>query len=164
MKNGINMGNNIENDIHIRSHGFEDLVIGMTAEYRRVITLEDVKTFSEVSGDINPLHLDETFASRTMFKSSIIHGIYTASFISAVIGTQLPGPGCIYLSQSLRFLKPVRVGEEVKAVVIVGELFHEKHRVKMKTECRVDDKVVLTGEALIQVPTRAEVQTLPETG
>ena len=164
MKNGINKGNNIENDIHIRSHGFEDLVIGMTAEYRRVITLEDVKTFSEVSGDINPLHLDETFASRTMFKSSIIHGIYTASFISAVIGTQLPGPGCIYLSQNMQFLKPVRAGEQVIARVKVQELFQDKQRVKMKTECRVDGQTVLTGYALIQVPTRVELRTLTEVG
>ena len=155
------MSNNIEN---MRSYCFEDLIIGMKAEYRRTITQEDVKIFSEVSGDINPLHLDETFASRTMFKSRIIHGIYTASMISAVIGTQLPGPGCIYLSQNLRFLKPVRADEEVIARVTVGELFQDKHRVKMKTECRVDDRIVLKGEALIQVPTRVELQTLTEAG
>ena len=148
----------------MRSYCFEDLIIGMKAEYRRKITQEDVKTFSEISGDINPLHLDETFASRTMFKSRVIHGIYTASMISAVIGTRLPGPGCIYLSQNLKFLKPVRAGEEVIATVTVGALFKDKHRAQMKTECRVDDRIVLSGQALILVPSRVKLQTLTEAG
>lgn len=161
MKNGINMSKLIGN---LRSYCFEDLIIGMEAEYRRTISQEDVEIFSEVSGDINPLHLDEMFASRTIFKSRIIHGIYTASMISAVIGTQLPGPGCIYLSQNMQFLKPVRAGEQVIARVKVQELFRDKQRVKMKTECRVDGQTVLTGYALIQVPTRVELRTLTEAG
>lgn len=155
------MNKNIGN---VRSYCFEDLNIGMNAEYRRIIVQEDVKVFSEISGDINPLHLDKSFASRTMFKSRIVHGMYTASMISAVIGTLLPGPGCIYLSQNLQFLKPVRTGDEVIATVTVEELFQEKRRAQMKTECRVGDRIVLRGQALIQVPSRVELQTLTEVG
>ena len=133
-------------------------------EYRRTISQADIELFAEVSGDINPLHLDESFAARTMFKGRIVHGMYTAAMISTVIGTRLPGPGCVYLSQSLRFRAPVRAGDEVVASATVAELFAARRRVRLETQCRVGELVVLTGEALILTPTRAELQALAEAG
>jgi 3-hydroxybutyryl-CoA dehydratase len=148
----------------LTSYCFEDLHVGMRGVYRRVITQGDVELFAQVSGDINPLHLDEAFAGRTMFEGRIVHGMYTAAMISAVIGTRMPGPGCIYMSQNLRFMAPVRAGDEVVASVTVAELFSAKRRAKMDTECRVGDKVVLKGDALILVPTREQLDALGDAG
>ena len=148
----------------LTSYCFEDLEVGLRGEYRRVIRQADVELFAQVSGDNNPLHLDEEFAGRTMFEGRIVHGMYTAAMISAVIGTRMPGPGCIYMSQSLRFMAPVRAGDEVMACVTVAELFAAKRRAKMNTECRVGDKVVLQGEALILVPSREQLQALDDAG
>ena len=151
-------------DERLTSYCFEELEVGMSAEYRRRITGADVRQFAEVSGDINPLHLDAEFAGRTMFEGKIVHGMYGAGMISAVIGTCLPGPGCVYLSQSLRFLAPVRVGDEVVASARVVELFPEKHRARMKTQCHVIETLVIDGEALILVPTCAELEAITTTG
>ncbi len=148
----------------LTSYCFEDLEVGLRGEYRRVIRQADVELFAQVSGDNNPLHLDEEFAGRTMFEGRIVHGMYTAAMVSAVIGTRMPGPGCIYMSQSLRFMAPVRAGDEVMACVTVAELFAAKRRAKMNTECRVGDKVVLQGEALILVPSREQLQALDDAG
>jgi len=134
---------------------FEDLREGMSAEYRRTVTQRDVELFAQVSGDNNPLHLDESYAKGTMFKGRIAHGMLTASYISTVIGTRMPGPGCIYLGQSFRFKAPVRAGDEVVAKVTVTELQPEKCRATFRTTCSVGERVVLDGEALIQVPSRA---------
>jgi 3-hydroxybutyryl-CoA dehydratase len=152
------------NNDGLTSYCFEDLQVGMRGEYRRTISQADIELFAEVSGDINPLHLDESFAARTMFKGRIVHGMYTAAMISTVIGTRLPGPGCVYLSQSLRFRAPVRAGDEVVASATVAELFAARRRVRLETQCRVGELVVLTGEALILTPTRAELQVLAEAG
>lgn len=137
-------------------HGyyFEDLKPGMRATVSRTITETDLRNFSGVSGDTNPMHLNEEFARQTPFKGCIVHGMLTASLISAVIGTKLPGPGCIYMSQSLKFLAPVRVGDTVYAVVVLKELFPEKHRASFETTCYVKDTVVVEGEALIKVPSK----------
>lgn len=138
-------------------HGyfFEDLKTGMTETFSRTITDTDMRNFTGVSGDTNPMHLNEEFAQSTPFKGTIVFGMLTASLISAVIGTKLPGPGCIYMSQSLKFLAPVRVGDTVYAVVTLKELFPEKHRALFDTKCYVKDTVVIDGEALIKVPSRA---------
>ena len=110
--------------------------------------------FAEVTGDRNPIHLSEHFAARTSFGTRIAHGLYTASLISAVLGTRLPGPGAVYVSQSIRFLAPVRIGDTVIARAQIAELVEEKRRVRMTTVCMVGDKKVMDGEAVLMVPVR----------
>ena len=104
------------------SYFFEDLELGMEASHEKTVSEDDIASFAEVSGDYNPVHMDEDYAAGTFFKSRIAHGMLTASFISTVLGTRLPGPGCIYLSQNLRFLAPVRIGDTVKALARVASL------------------------------------------
>jgi 3-hydroxybutyryl-CoA dehydratase len=133
---------------------FEDLKVGMQATVSRTITETDLRNFSGVSGDTNPMHLNEEFARQTPFGGCIVHGMLTASLISAVIGTKLPGPGCVYMSQTLRFLAPVRVGDTVYATGTVKELIAQKHRVVIDTKCYVRDTMVIDGEALIKVPSK----------
>ncbi|HTO84019.1 MAG TPA: MaoC family dehydratase, partial [Methylomirabilota bacterium] len=105
------------NDLH--GLYLEDVTLGMTAVYSRTVTEADIVLFSGVSGDVNPVHMDQEFAKQTMFKGRIAHGMLTASFISTVLGTKLPGPGCVYISQNLKFKAPVRIGDTVKARVTV---------------------------------------------
>lgn len=136
---------------------FEDLSIGMRDAFDKTVMASDVVGFAEVSGDRNPIHLSEHFAAKTPFKTRIAHGLYTASLISALLGTRLPGPGAIYLSQSLHFRAPVKIGDTVTVSVEVVELMPEKNRARLACECRVGDTVVLDGEALVKVPTRAEL-------
>ncbi len=133
---------------------FEDLAVGMTARFARVIGDDAVRQFAEISGDDNPLHLDDDYAAGTFFKGRVAHGMCTAALISTVLGTRLPGPGCVYLSQNLRFMAPVRPGDEVVATATVSDLMPEKNRAKFQTVCTVGDRVVVDGEALIQVPSR----------
>ena len=135
---------------------FDELKVGMAATVSRTITETDLRNFSGVSGDTNPMHLNEEFARKTPFGGCIVHGMLTASLISAVIGTKLPGPGCIYMSQTLKFMAPVRVGDTVYAIATVKQLMPEKHRVLLDTKCWVKDIVVVDGEALIKVPDKAE--------
>ncbi len=136
-------------------HHIEDLSVGMTAVFAKTITDADVVLFAGVSGDTNPVHLNEAFAARTMFKGRIAHGMLSASLISTVLGTKLPGPGCLYLSQNLRFKAPVRVGDTVVARVTVAEVTVEKHRALMHTECSVRGVPVIEGDAMVWVPSRA---------
>ncbi|MCB1491412.1 MAG: MaoC family dehydratase [Rhodobiaceae bacterium] len=133
---------------------FEDLEPGMSESLMRTVMNNDVIGFAELSGDANPVHLSEHFAVKTPFKTRIAHGLFTASLISAVLGTRLPGPGAVYLSQSLHFRAPVRIGDVVVAMVEVAELMPEKNRVRLTCECSVDNKVVLDGEAVVMVPRR----------
>lgn len=133
----------------------EDLSVGMSATFSKTLTDADIVMFSGVSGDTNPVHLDEEYAKTTLFKGRISHGMLSAGFISAVLGTKLPGPGCIYISQALRFKAPVRPGETVTARVTVMEIFPEKSRVILQTQCLVGDTVVIDGEATVMVPSRA---------
>jgi len=135
-------------------HDFEDLRIGMSAAYGRTVTEADILMFAGVSGDTNPVHLDQEFAASTMFGGRIAHGMLSAAFISTVFGTKLPGPGCIYLSQSLKFKAPVKIGDTVVARVTVKELNAEKRRALFDTVCTVGDKVVLDGQAEIFIPPR----------
>jgi 3-hydroxybutyryl-CoA dehydratase len=136
---------------------FEDLSVGMTETYTKTVKSSDVIGFAEITGDRNPIHLSEHFAARTQFKSRIAHGLYTAGLISAVIGTRLPGPGAVYLSQTLRFLAPVKIGDTVEAKVEVVELTEKGNRAKLLCQCSVDGKVVLEGEALVKIPPRPTV-------
>lgn len=137
-------------------HGYyiEDLEPGMTASFGKTITDADILMFAGVSGDTNPVHLNEEFAGTTPFKGRIAHGLLTASLISTAIGTRLPGPGCVYMSQSLKFRAPVRAGDTVTARVTVMEVDRERRRVRMETLCLVGGDPVLEGEALIMVPRR----------
>ncbi len=137
-------------------HGYylDDLKVGMTAVYAKTITDADIVLFAGISGDINPVHLNHEFASETMFEGRIAHGMLSASFISTVIGTKLPGPGAIYLSQTLKFKAPVRAGDTVQARTTITEVVPEKRRVAMRTVCSVGDKVVIEGDALVMVPAR----------
>ena len=137
-----------------RAYTLEELSVGMTATYRHTITDADVHAFADLTGDHNPLHLDEAFAQTTRFKGRIVHGMLTASYFSTVLAI-LPGPGTIYLSQSLYFRAPVRIGDTVEAQITVADIVPEKGRVLMKTVCRVGDTVVLDGEATALVPKKA---------
>ncbi len=131
---------------------FEDLSLGMSETYSKEVKSSDVIGFAEISGDRNPIHLSEHFAAQTPFKGRIAHGLYTASLISAVIGTRLPGPGAIYMKQTLNFRAPVRIGDIVTARVEVLELSDKGNRVRLACSCSVDDLLVLEGEALVKVP------------
>jgi 3-hydroxybutyryl-CoA dehydratase len=132
----------------------EDLRVGMAASFSKTLTDADIVLFAGLSGDTNPMHLDQEYAERTLFKGRITHGMLSASLISTVLGTKLPGPGAIYVSQSLRFKAPVRAGDTVTARVVVTELLPEKRRAVMQTLCSVGSTVVVEGEAVVMVPTR----------
>jgi 3-hydroxybutyryl-CoA dehydratase len=136
---------------------FEDLAVGQAASYVRRVGEHDLDTFAALTGDCNPLHLDEEFAAGTIFKGRIAHGMLTATYISAILGTRLPGPGAIYISQSLNFRAPVRIGDEVTATARIAELFPEKKRALFACDCSVNGKTVLEGDALLLVPSRAPV-------
>ena len=133
----------------------EDLKPGMSAMFGKTVTEADIMAFAGVSGDTNPIHLHDGFARTTRFGQRIAHGMLGSSFISTVIGTKLPGPGCIYISQTLHFRAPVRVGDTIWARATVTGLFAEKRRAALATAVTVRDKIVLEGEALVLVPLRA---------
>lgn len=137
-------------------HGFyfEDLTVGQTAAFSKTITEVDVTMFAGISGDTNPLHLSDDFAQSTVFGERVAHGMLTASLVSTLIGTRLPGPGCIYMSQSLRFTAPVKLGDTVNTRATINSLNKEKKRAEMDTVCLVGDEVVLEGTALVKVPSR----------
>lgn len=145
---------------NLTTYCFEELEVGMTAEYRRVIKERDVESFANLSGDINPLHIDETYAEKTIFKGRIVHGAYTAALISAVIGTKLPGPGCIYISQKVEFKAPVRIGDTVTVIAKIIKLIGSSKRAIINTNCMVGKKIVLAGEAIIQVPTSMQLSEM----
>ncbi|MBN8443737.1 MAG: MaoC family dehydratase [Thauera sp.] len=134
---------------------FEDLKPEMSASLSKTVSEADILLFAGVSGDTNPVHLDAEFAASTMFGGRIAHGMLSAALISAVFGTRLPGPGCIYLSQTLKFKAPVKIGDTVVARVTVKELKTEKRRAVFSTVCTVRDTVVLDGEAEIMIPARS---------
>ena len=138
-----------------RGFYLEDLKVGMSAAYTKTVTDADLVLFAGVSGDINPMHVDQEYARKTMFQGRIAHGMLTASFISAVLGTKLPGPGCIYVSQNLKFKGPVRPGDTVRAKVTVKAIDLERGRVTVDTVCSVADKPVIEGEAVLMVPRKA---------
>lgn len=141
-------------------HGYylEDLSPDMEASVSKTITEHDIEAFAELSGDINPVHLDEEFAANTIFKKRIAHGFLTGALFSTVLGTKLPGPGCIYISQSLKFRAPVYIGDEVIATCKVTGVDNEKRRVTLACDCSVDGKTVLEGEAMLMVDRRATSQ------
>ncbi len=139
-------------------HGYylEDLSVGMTSIFAKTVTEADIVMFAGVSGDTNPVHINQLFAEGTMFKGRIAHGMLAASFISTVVGTRLPGPGCIYINQSLRFRAPVKAGDTVVARATVKEILPERRRVVLTTVCSVGETVVIDGEATMMVANRPE--------
>jgi len=136
----------------LRTLSFEDLSVGMTERFAKTVASSDVVGFAEVTGDRNPIHLSEHFAAKTPFGTRIAHGLYTASLISAVLGTRLPGPGAVYISQTLNFRAPVKIGDTIEVNVTVAELIPEKFRARLSCTCSVDGETVLDGEAWVKVP------------
>jgi 3-hydroxybutyryl-CoA dehydratase len=134
---------------------FEDLTVGQSAEITRVVESRDLTAFAEVSGDTNPVHLDEDYAKTTPFQGRIAHGMLSAAYISAVLGTRLPGPGAIYLTQTLKFRRPVKIGDAVTAKVSVAALDERRAHATLSTVCIVDGRNVVEGEAVVMVPRRA---------
>ena len=132
----------------------EDLKPGMSESFTKTVSERDIALFGEVSGDTNPVHFDEEFAKTTPFKGRIAHGVLTASYISTVLGMQMPGPGTIFMNLTTRFKAPVRIGDTVTAVCTVREVLPEKRRVTFDCVCKVGDTVVVDGEALVMPPAR----------
>lgn len=132
----------------------EDLDVGQRETFAKTVTDADIVLYAGVSGDTNPVHLDDEYAGETMFKGRIAHGMLTAGFISAVLGARMPGPGAIYLSQTLKFKVPVRPGDTVTAACEVTGIDLAKRRVTLSTQCLVKGKVVVDGEAVVMPPSR----------
>lgn len=141
-------------DDNIIKYYFEDLHVGMEADCSRVVTDQDICKYAELSGDYNPVHLDEEYAKKTIFKGRIAHGMLSAAGISSVFGMKLPGPGCIYVSQDLCFKAPVRIGDIVNTKVSIVELVQEKKQAKFKTTCLVEGRIVIEGFAVLRIPSR----------
>ncbi|MBS1191521.1 MAG: acyl dehydratase [Rhodocyclaceae bacterium] len=139
----------------------EDLSVGMSDSISKTVTEADIILFAGISTDVNPVHLDEEFARTTSFGGRIAHGMLSAGFISAVVGTRLPGPGTIYLAQSLRFKAPVRPGDTVTATVTITEIIPEKKRIKLDTVCTVRGKPVIEGDATVMLPSRNDKPAKP---
>jgi 3-hydroxybutyryl-CoA dehydratase len=133
---------------------FEDLSVGQEASLSKSVSEADIVAFAEISGDKNPVHIDAQYAAGTMFKERIAHGMLLAAYISAVFGMKLPGPGAIYISQTLNFKAPVKIGDTVVTTVKVIELIAEKKRARFETVCSVNGKAVVQGEAVLMVPVR----------
>ena len=132
----------------------DDIKVGHSSSIEREVTQSVISHFADVSGDYNPVHLDQEFAAASQFKGVIAHGILSAAYISAVLGTQLPGPGAIYMGQTLKFRAPVRPGDKVVTTCTVKEIIRDKNRVHLETICRVGETVVLEGEATMLVQPR----------
>jgi 3-hydroxybutyryl-CoA dehydratase len=142
-------------------HGYdiEDLSIGMSASFAKTITEADIVMFAGVSGDNNAVHINDEFAVTTPFGGRIAHGMLSASVISAAIANKLPGPGTVYLSQSLRFKAPVRPGDTVRATVTVKEVNEQRRRAVLETHCHVGNTLVIDGEALVMTTGRTASAT-----
>jgi 3-hydroxybutyryl-CoA dehydratase len=131
---------------------FADLAVGMTVSIQNTVSEQDVIDFARVSGDHNPLHMDEEYAKTTVFGGRIAHGALSASYISAVLGNDLPGPGAVFLELNLKFVRPVRIGNTVVSTAEVIEMIERGNRVRLAVKGEVDGKVVMRGEALVMVP------------
>ena len=130
----------------------EEIKEGMEASYSQTITDTDIKQFAGLSGDRNPVHMDEEYAQNSRFKKRIAHGMISSSFFSALFGTKIPGEGCVYVAQSLQFKKPVYIGDTVTATVVVTKVSIDNRRVFFRTTCKVKNKIVIDGEAELYIP------------
>lgn len=133
-------------------YDINELEVGMSASYSQTISEADIKQFAGFSGDRNPVHLDEVYAEQSRFKKRIAHGMISSSFFSALFGTKLPGEGCVYVAQSLKFRKPVYIDDTVVATIVVERIDLDKRRVFFNTFCKVGRQKVITGEAEIYIP------------
>lgn len=140
----------------VAQYFFEEISIGQRESTTKKVTPALIEAFADVSGDNNPLHLDDAYAKTTRFGERIAHGALTTAFVSAVLGTKLPGLGTVFVSQSTKFIAPVKLGDEVEAVVEVTGKMPEKNRVVFTTHCQVGDKKVVVGEAIVYVPNRPQ--------
>jgi len=130
-----------------------ELNVGDRAEFTKTVSESDVYLYAGVTGDFNPAHINEPYAEKTFFKTRIAHGMLPAGFISAILGTRLPGPGTIYMGQTLKFRAPVLIGDTITASAEVMEIIADKNRVRLKTTCENQDGVVvLDGEAVVSPP------------
>ena len=142
---------------------FDELSLGQKASFTKQVTEQDVVLFAAVSGDVNPVHLDEAFAAETMFGGRIAHGMLSGAVISAALAMEMPGPGVIYLGQTLRFSRPVRIGDEVTAHLEITEKREGKGIVKLACEVvNQDGKVVVSGEATVLAPREKIIMERPE--
>ena len=145
----------------IGGKSIDELKVGDSAEWSRTVTEDDIKLFAEATGDFNPVHLDQSYAEKTFFKGRIAHGLLSLGYISTVLGNILPGHGTIYLSQEVKFLAPVRIGDTITARVEVMELTPEKNRVKFKTTCfNQEGKIVVDGAAWVMPPKKRVTMAL----
>lgn len=137
-------------------HGYylEDLSVGMFAESKMVVDAKKIETFAELSGDFNPIHMDEEFAAASMFGKRIAHGALSASLISAILGNDLPGPGAIFVELNMRFRRPAFIDDEITARAEVAEINEKNGRVKMKVSCSVNGKTIIRGDAGVVVKKR----------
>lgn len=140
------------------SYTIDELKIGQAASFSKTVSEADIYMFAGVSGDFNPAHVNAAYAKDSPFKERIAHGMLSASFISNVIGTQLPGEGSIYLGQTLKFIRPVHIGDTITAKVEVEELIKDKNRVLLRTTCfNQNNEIILDGEATIMPPKKSIV-------
>ena len=141
--------NNITNKNNIT---IDDMHVDMEVKSKRIITETDINDFAKISGDFNPIHVDEEYAKKTRYKKKIAHGLMSASFFSALFGTKLPGSGCVYTSQSLRFKRPIFVGDEVNTIIKIKSIDKEQSKIVFTTQCIVKLKIAIDGEAEIYIP------------
>lgn len=142
----------LKKDINFGGLKIDEIEVGMQAAYSHTVTDADVKSFAGLSGDNNPVHMSDEYAANSRFGARIAHGLFAAGFFSALFGTRLPGPGCVYVSQTLRFKLPVYLGDTVIAEIIVASIDKVKRRVFFNTVCSVKGRVVIEGEAEIYIP------------
>ena len=149
----------MSDNVYKKLHGYfvEDLIVGQSESLIKKITEKDIKTFSILTGDTNPVHVNDDFAKKTIFKKKIAHGFLSASLISTVIATKLPGPGSIYLSQTLKFLSPVFIDDEVVTKITIKSIDLLKKRVILTTESFILEKKIITGEALVLVDSKKDL-------
>ena len=147
----------------LSNYTFDEITIGQTATYSKTLTEDDITLFAAVSGDVNPVHLDEAFAANSMFKQRIAHGMWTGALISAALALELPGPGCIYLGQTLSFRAPVMLGDEITVKLEVIEKDDGKNKITLACEAvNQKGKVVVKGTADVMAPTEKLSIAKPE--
>ena len=142
-------------DSFLQGMSIDEISVGMSASYSQTITDADIKAFAGISGDNNPVHMSDEFADNSRFGKRIAHGLMSASFFSALFGTSIPGPGCVYVSQNLKFKRPVFLGDTVTATVTVTSIDLDKRRVFFNTMCKVKSKAVISGEAELFLPEKS---------
>ncbi len=131
---------------------YADLAVGMQVSIQNTVSEQDVVDFARISGDHNPLHMDEEYAKTTQFKGRIAHGALSASYISAILGNDLPGPGAVFMELNLKFVRPVRIGDVVTSSAEVIEMIERGYRVRLGVKGEVDGKICMKGDALVMVP------------